>query len=377
MNDALASILVPVYNKESYLPKCIESVRNQTYKNLEIILVDDGSTDNSLSICNYYAELDDRVKVIHQENQGVSSARNTSLQNCHGLYIFFVDPDDYVDTSLVQDSIEVFERRNADIVLFGMNIMQDDVCTGGRDWDVNISSSHLKVISGCIDAWELWGRAYHRKLWDGIFFNPKLRTCEDIYVAGILMEKANRVVALSKRYYYWQRAPHRSLVQMRKGQSYIDEFISWRHSEEDNSTPLFKEICHQRVMIAAAKALLKNRKDNTLTKQQESYIRHYYENHTSIPLGGAAIEFFKYQKDILSSKIMGKITDRAVKDALKMYAVNSAQNILSYDQKEALRKFVLSHSTEELHFEYRVLQQAIKHNYSFICKLVGMAINLK
>ncbi len=230
MNGDLASILVAVYNKENYLPKCIESLRNQTYKNLEIILVDDGSTDDSLAVCTYYAGLDDRIKVIHQKNKGICGARNTSLMNCNGSYIFFVDPDDYIDTSLVQDSVEALERSNADIVLLGLNIMQNDTCIGGRDWNVNVSSDWLKLMTGCIDAWELWGRAYRRELWDGVYFDSTLRSCEDVYVSGILMENAKKVIALPKRYYFWHREPHGSIVQTRKVQSYRDEFISWQYS---------------------------------------------------------------------------------------------------------------------------------------------------
>lgn len=88
MKDDLASILVSVYNKEEFLPKCLESLRNQTYKNIEIILVDDGCTDNSLNVCRHFGELDSRIKVIHQENQGLCGARNTSLRNCSGDYVF-------------------------------------------------------------------------------------------------------------------------------------------------------------------------------------------------------------------------------------------------------------------------------------------------
>lgn len=135
MKDDLASILVSVYNKEKFLPKCLESLRNQTYKNIEIILVDDGSTDNSLDVCRHFGELDSRIKVIHQENQGLCGARNTSLRNCSGDYIFFVDPDDYVDTSLVKDAVEAMENSQADMVLFGVNIMKGEKCSGGRDWD--------------------------------------------------------------------------------------------------------------------------------------------------------------------------------------------------------------------------------------------------
>ena len=91
------SVIVPVYNVEQYLPQCLDSIINQTYKNLEIICVDDGSPDNSGKILDEYAKKDKRIKVIHQENQGVSVARNTGLDNATGKYIGFVDPDDWIE----------------------------------------------------------------------------------------------------------------------------------------------------------------------------------------------------------------------------------------------------------------------------------------
>ena len=91
----LISVIVPIYRVEVYLEKCINSILNQTYKNLEVILVDDGSDDTCPEICDRYAEKDSRVKVIHKQNGGVASARNAGLMSCHGEYITYIDPDDW------------------------------------------------------------------------------------------------------------------------------------------------------------------------------------------------------------------------------------------------------------------------------------------
>ena len=95
-NQALISVIIPVYNVEEYLHECVDSVINQTYKNLQIILVDDGSTDSSGKICDEYAENDKRITVVHQKNGGLSVARNTGLSNAHGDYVYFLDSDDYI-----------------------------------------------------------------------------------------------------------------------------------------------------------------------------------------------------------------------------------------------------------------------------------------
>ena len=96
MRNSIISVIIPVYNVEKYLSRCIESVLNQTYRNLEIIIVDDGSTDDSLNICRRYEKKDKRIKVIHQDNGGLSSARNKGLMNSTGEYISFVDSDDWL-----------------------------------------------------------------------------------------------------------------------------------------------------------------------------------------------------------------------------------------------------------------------------------------
>lgn len=106
MEEKKVSVIVPIYNSEKYLPMCIESIINQSYKNLEMILVDDGSKDNSLTICNEYADRDHRIKVIHQENRGVSTARNQGLDNMTGDFFTFVDSDD----ELYENAVEFLVR---------------------------------------------------------------------------------------------------------------------------------------------------------------------------------------------------------------------------------------------------------------------------
>ena len=115
MEDKI-SIIIPIFNAEKYLERCISSVLNQTYKNFEAILVDDGSTDNSSLICDNYALKDKRIKIIHKKNGGVSSARNVGVENSEGKYIVFMDSDDFIDT----DCLETFIKyRRYDFIMCG------------------------------------------------------------------------------------------------------------------------------------------------------------------------------------------------------------------------------------------------------------------
>lgn len=113
------SVIIPVYNVENYLPRCIESVQSQTEADIEIILVDDGSTDSCGLICDHYAENDDRIQVIHQKNGGLGAARNKGISAAQSEYVVFIDSDDYVEETLVERAVFAAEKYDADIVMYG------------------------------------------------------------------------------------------------------------------------------------------------------------------------------------------------------------------------------------------------------------------
>lgn len=119
--EELISVIVPVYNVEKYIDKCINSIINQTYKNLEIILVDDGSPDNCGNICDEYSKKDNRIIVIHKENGGVSSARNIGIKNAKGKWITFVDSDDWIENDYVEKLSKIGIQNKAEVVLCGYN----------------------------------------------------------------------------------------------------------------------------------------------------------------------------------------------------------------------------------------------------------------
>lgn len=121
--DKLISIIVPIYNGEAYLEQCLDSIVNQTYKALEIILVDDGSKDNSLEICNGYAKIDSRIIVVHKDNGGVSSARNIGIKQAKGEYILFIDSDDTVELTYVEELLNANKDSKYDLVICGYKEM--------------------------------------------------------------------------------------------------------------------------------------------------------------------------------------------------------------------------------------------------------------
>ena len=125
-NDILISVIVPIYNVEQFLSKCIQSIINQSYSRLEIILVDDGSTDDSPQICDEFKEKDKRIKVIHKKNGGLSDARNVGIEVASGEYIGFVDSDDYIDELMYEKLLNACIRNNSYISICGRNIVNID-----------------------------------------------------------------------------------------------------------------------------------------------------------------------------------------------------------------------------------------------------------
>lgn len=133
MKQPLISIIVPVYNAAAYLALCIDSILSQSYSRYELVLVDDGSQDESLTICEDYAKQDDRIRVIHQENGGLSKARNTGLDNCHGEYVTFLDSDDMLDSYFLERMLFVLQKYHAQWVQCGALFGTDRKLNGLRD----------------------------------------------------------------------------------------------------------------------------------------------------------------------------------------------------------------------------------------------------
>lgn len=139
--EEMISIIVPVYNVEKYLDRCLESIINQTYRNLEIILVDDGSLDTCPEKCDNWAKKDNRIKVIHKKNAGLGMARNTGIENASGKYLYFCDSDDYIDLETLSKIYKSAKDNDADIVTFGIN----HVLSNGKIEKVEIPNYIKKV----------------------------------------------------------------------------------------------------------------------------------------------------------------------------------------------------------------------------------------
>lgn len=192
------SIIVPVYNIECYVTKCIDSLIEQTYKNIEIILVDDGSTDKSVNICDEYSNKYEQVIVIHQENQGLSAARNCAIKKSTGEYIMFVDGDDWIDEKTLEILVWLMEEDNADITA---------IVKSGHHFEsgeVIIGNSHKMLLHMLYTScFEVWGKLFKRELFDDIEF-PVGKIHEDLYTLPKLVAKADKSVVYHKGLYNYR-----------------------------------------------------------------------------------------------------------------------------------------------------------------------------
>lgn len=183
----LISVIVPVYNVEKYIHQCVDSILAQTYKNLEIILVDDGSPDNCPQICDDYASKDSRIKVIHKENGGLSSARNAALDIYNGDYIAFVDSDDWVDSTAYETMMEMMQSKNLDVVFCAANIIVGNEITEVKfdEFESGTIVSPEKMVElTLLDeiGGQVWKKICSRHCWDGVRF-PIGRLYEDISIS--------------------------------------------------------------------------------------------------------------------------------------------------------------------------------------------------
>lgn len=209
----LISVIVPVYNVEKYLAKCVESIRKQTYSNLEIILVDDGSPDACPRMCDQFALDDARIKVIHKPNGGLSDARNAGIEAASGAYIGFVDSDDYIHPKMYMELWKSLKAEKADIAVCGVKKVFD----GGEDIPDQPENT-VRVYSGkeavtnifeasmYLQSVVAWNKLYRKELFDDVRY-PVGKIHEDEFTTYELFSKSDKVVYNTGiYYYYYQRA---------------------------------------------------------------------------------------------------------------------------------------------------------------------------
>ena len=207
MENPLISIIVPVYNADMYLPACLDSILNQTYRELEVILIDDGSVDNSGKICDEYAQKDSRIKVIHKQNGGVSKARNDGLKMASGQYIGFIDGDDTIHPEMFEALYRNLLENDVDISICDFEMVYSDKSVHSNPKDLRMRfSSHdaiKTILSGGYFQGHLCNKLFKSEVLKDIFFDEDIYVYEDILVVIKALMNSKAVFFDSTPYYHY------------------------------------------------------------------------------------------------------------------------------------------------------------------------------
>lgn len=229
----MVSVIIPVYNAELYLHRCVDSVLSQTYQDFEVLLINDGSKDKSGRICDQYAEVDRRVRVIHQENSGVSATRNVGIGEAKGDYISFVDSDDYIASDMLEQMISVAEKNNSDIVMCEYSVDKTGVITPVKLNYQSIYATKKEVKNGLLyryytddhaGLYSLWNKIIKREVItrNEIVFDTTLKRGEDAWFIFQCLKNCSRVDFVSIPFYFYYQNQNSIMHTV-----YDDQYEKW------------------------------------------------------------------------------------------------------------------------------------------------------
>lgn len=286
--NPLVLIIVPAYNVEPYLKKCLDSIQNQTYKNLEVILIDDGSSDGTSNICDLYVNKDKRFKVIHKENQGLSLARNSGLDVMSGEYVTFVDSDDYIHPRLVEDCVQAVEENDADIVIFNIIDVKN-----GRE---NLREMNPHYLSGTNQIFEgiirdtipsyVWNKFYKAALWDRVRFMPNT-AFEDLLVMPQIFRSVRESYFLNKGLYYYNNdnsgSISRNISPISKYGLFQSFYTRIALAKERKLEEGFSLYCRHRAIRSAVTGIGLHLANPLLTEEQFNIMQDYLHKEAAAP----------------------------------------------------------------------------------------------
>ncbi|WP_455656299.1 glycosyltransferase family 2 protein [Phascolarctobacterium sp.] len=291
--EKLISIVVCVYNAEKYIHKCLTSLVQQTYKNIEIIIIDDGSPDNCSVICDKYAAKDSRIKVIHQKNAGYGAARNKGISMATGEFIGFVDPDDWVDVNMIDGMVSALNYNDADIVICDWQTFSNDDEQNGELHTQNINNNwpFEKIRDEfLLDNYPnfLCNKLFALRLFAGLEIPPDI-VLGDLYVCAELFVRSSKIFYVPKGYYCYRIHASFASTQQKTRRKY-GMFMAWREHErvcEKYKCPPL-EYSRARAQKAAISLLVINEAKPYLNRAQLEDVKKYLEksenNKVKLPL---------------------------------------------------------------------------------------------
>lgn len=213
-NSPAFSIIVPIYNVEKYLKNCLNSILNQTYTNFELLLIDDGSLDNSGTICDKYAEKDSRIRVFHKKNEGPSRARNLGIDNAKGEYITFVDSDDWIENNLLEECIKIILNNKVEIIKWGYYTEycnKQETIVSDKVYILDSPKTMLYTNDESRYSGFIWNTLYKSSIIKKLHFNVNLCWCEDHILTYQAFKMCKSMYILNKPLYHYNIRNNNSL----------------------------------------------------------------------------------------------------------------------------------------------------------------------
>lgn len=254
--DPLISVIIPIYKVEDYLKRCVDSIIEQTYQNLEIILVNDGSPDNCPAICDEYGLKDNRILAIHQKNAGLAEARNSGLDIAKGEFISFVDSDDAVHPQFIESLYKGIVQTNSDLAICGFQVFskEDEINTAFSNVEVS-SSIGAEILNSAYQLENIvaWNKLYKRQIWQHLRY-PKGKYHEDEFVFHLVFHTVNKACKITAPLYYYFR--RENSIMSSKGAEFLSkrktdlleaEDARLKFSEANQLDTLYK-VTHKRKM---------------------------------------------------------------------------------------------------------------------------------
>ena len=282
--DEKISVIVPVYNVEQYLERCVDSIINQTYTNLEIILVNDGSTDNSGKLCDELAKKDERIRVIHKENGGLSDARNRGIDESESDLVGFIDSDDYIDSDMYEVLLKNLNDTDADLSMCALydvyNNTPEAQVTNKETWKLSSEQAIKMVMEAKILSVTAVNKLYRKSLFTDLKFEVG-KIAEDAFIMIKLLDKCEKIVATNEKKYYYVHRENSITTQ-----KFSTKFLNVIEAYEQNSNiilekyPKLKDVAQTRMNWAyfyVLDRLLLD--DNYNDKELENKLISYLKNH--------------------------------------------------------------------------------------------------
>ena len=287
------SVIVPVYNVEQYLERCVDSIISQTYTNLEIILVNDGSTDNSGKLCDELAKKDERIRVIHKENGGLSDARNRGIDEAESDLVGFIDSDDYIDSDMYEVLLKNLNNTNADLSMCALydvyNNTPEAQVTNKETWKLSSEQAIKMVMEAKILSVTAVNKLYRKSLFTDLKFEVG-KIAEDAFIMIKLLDKCEKIVATNEKKYYYVHRENSITTQ-----KFSTKFLNVIEAYEQNSNiisekyPKLKDVAQTRMNWAYFYVLDRlllddNYNDKELENKLISYLKNYRKDILNDPL---------------------------------------------------------------------------------------------